>query len=99
MFSAKAQAIFRVCSEDDATGIFVTHNEEPGNPNDGLYTRFEWFIDQEVGQTYYCQQVVNATSATNAADTTKSPLADRSDVYGKGCRGQFPWSMLALVVN
>lgn len=59
----------------------------------GKYSKFDFY--SENGQLYYCQTAFKSDTADEALATT--PEADMTDLDGKGCGGQFPWSKLDRV--
>ncbi len=97
MLSGINQSSFHVCSIDNAKKFLIAQNNPANNFNPSKYSRFEWFSKNS--QLYFCQQVFDASTAADAANLAKYPLADPSDANDSGCgkSGQFAWSQLSLV--
>jgi hypothetical protein len=92
-----SQLIFHVCSVNDGRRYLIARNDEGNEFNPGKFSRFEWY--GKGGLLFYCQQVFDAASASEAEDFARTPAADSSDANDKGCgaTGQFPWSELMLL--
>ncbi|QWW67950.1 hypothetical protein [Rhizobium sp. WYJ-E13] len=91
------QLIFHVCNVDNSKNFLITQNDVGNDFNPGKFSRFEWYEDH--GKLFYCQQVFDATTETDAADFAKTPAANSSNANDEGCgaKGQFAWSQLILV--
>lgn len=96
-FGSGDQLIFHVCSVDNEQNYLIAQNSAGNDYNPNMFSRFEWFGMN--GQLYYCQQVYDAASASEAADFNAHPAADTSNVNDEGCGelGQHPWSQLILI--
>ncbi|MEO1200059.1 MAG: hypothetical protein AAFX39_12635 [Pseudomonadota bacterium] len=96
-FTSGSQLIFHLCSVDNNNSYLIAQNSLGNNFNPGLFSRFEW--SESNGQLFYCQQVYNSGSASEAEDFSVHPAADSSDPNDSGCgaNGQFPWSQLVTI--
>jgi hypothetical protein len=98
-FAGPSQLIFNVCSVDNNRNFLIAENNAGNDSNPSKFSRFEW---HGVGrQLFYCQQVFDANTAAEAADFTRTPMADTSDPNDRGCgvNGRFPWSQLSLIAR
>jgi len=91
-FWISTDAVFEVCSVDNASDRIIAMNNPRNAYNPGKFSRFEW--TNSANRLWYCQIVFDAPSAAAAAAAAP---ANASNPAQTGC-GNFAWSELIRIL-
>jgi len=88
-FGSYPASYFGITVYDNAERYVIAENDAANSYYGGLFSRFDWYVDDDDG-IWFCQTTFTATTEAEALAT---PRADDSDPANAGCSG-FTWTHL-----